>query len=156
MIPFDLYNADVAGYQFFYFLLIVKALYLILYNYYQSKIKFRVRLFKLIRIIYFFVIIPLYLLWIGIAVRQYFNEDYNDFKINRIYWKVATLLVILINLGIILFLLHPTVKRGLNFLKKKDRNEVKYQSLFKKVRTYIFVLIFIDVPMLMFLNRVVS
>ncbi len=156
MIPIDLQNADVAGYQVFYFLLIVKALYLICYNYFQSSVKFRVRLFKTLKFLYFFVFIPLYLLWIGIAVRQYFNVDYGDFKLNRVYWKAVTLFAVLLILAMLLFMVNPTVTKGIKFLKKKDRNEVKYQSIFKKIRTYLIVLIFVDIVMLLFLNRVVS
>ncbi|MES2777506.1 MAG: hypothetical protein V4722_25225 [Bacteroidota bacterium] len=156
MFPIDLHNADVAGYQTFYFLLIVKALYLIGYNYFQSSIKFRVRLFKVLRFLYMFLIIPMYILWTGIALRQYFLNDFDDFKLNKVYWKVVTLGMVMVVSAIILFVLRPTVNKALKFLKKNDRNEVKYQALFKKTRTVLFMLIAIDIVMLMFLNRVVG
>lgn len=156
MIPLDLFNADVAGYQVFYFLLIVKSLYLIFYNYFQSSVNSRVMLFKILRYITFFLFLVLYSTWIVIAVKQYFHDDYNDFKFNRVYWKVVTLFVVAVILSIIFFIMNPTISKGLRFLKKKDRNEVKYQTIFKKIRTCLVVLICIDIVMLVFLNRVVS
>jgi len=156
MFPINLEEADLAGYDIFYFLLIVKAIYLIFYNYFQTRIKSRMRLFKAIKWIYFFVIIPLYLVWITIALKQYIREDLGDFKLSQVYWKVVTLLIILLITSIILLILHPTVKKGITFLKRNDRNEVKYQSMFKKVRSNVFTLIFIDVIMLLFLNKVAS
>jgi len=156
MFPINLEEADLAGYDIFYFLLIVKAIYLIFYNYFQTRIKSRMRLFKAIKWIYFFVIIPLYFVWITIALKQYIREDLGDFKLSQVYWKVVTLLIILLITSIILLILHPTVKKGITFLKRNDRNEVKYQSMFKKVRSNVFTLIFIDVIMLLFLNKVAS
>jgi hypothetical protein len=156
MIPIDLYNADVAGYQIFYFLLITKALYLIFYNYFQSSVKSRIRMFKVLKLLSYFLFIVLYLLWIYIAVNQYFHNDFNDFKFNRVYWKVVTMFVVLVILSILIFVLLPTLSKGIRFLKKKDKNEVKYQTIFKKIRTCLIVLIYIDVVMLLFLNRVVS
>ncbi len=156
MIPIDLSSADVAGYHIFYFLLIIKALYLIGYNYFQSSVKARVRLFKILKLIIFFLFLVLYISWIVIAIKHYYRDDFNDFKFNRVYWKVITLIAILVILSIIFFVLNPTLTKGIRFLKKKDRNEVKYQSIFKKVRNCMVVLIFIDIVMVLFLNRVVS
>ena len=156
MIPIDLFNADVAGYQIFYALLIIKSLYLIGYNHFQSSVKHRVLLFKALRILYIFVVLPLYALLIFILVRQYFHDDYKDFKFSRVYWKAATLFMVLVITAIILFILSPTVRKAIKFLKKNDRNEVKYQQIFKKTRSTLIVLIIIDILMLLFLNRVVS
>lgn len=156
MNPIDLQNADVAGYQIFYFLLIVKALYLICYNYFQSSVIFRVRLFKALKIIYWFIITPLYILWLFIAVRQYIEHDLEKFLLDRVYWKVVTAFAILVIMAIIIFIINKNVVKGTKFLKKKDRNEVKYQTIFKKIRSGLIVLLFIDIAMLLFLNRVVS
>ena len=156
MFPFDLNNADLAGYQVFYFLLIVKAVYLIFFNYFQSSVKFRIRLFRVLKFLCFFLFIPLYIFWIFVGTKQYIEHDVQKFLLERVYWKAVTLFMILVIIAIIFFFLNPTLSKGIKFLKKKDRNEVKYQSIFKKTRTYFILLMFIDIAMVLFLNRIAN
>ncbi len=98
----------------------------------------------------------MYALLIFIVVRQYFNDDYLDFKFSRVYWKAIIIFMVLVITTIILFILRVNTKKAIKFLKKNDRNEVKYQQIFKKTRSTIIVLLAIDIVMLLFLNRVVS
>ncbi|MEO7311378.1 MAG: hypothetical protein ABIX01_13330 [Chitinophagaceae bacterium] len=156
MFPIDLHNADVCAYQVFYDLLIIKALYLICYNYFQSTIKQRMRVFKVAKILFYFVFTPLYLVVVIVTVRQFFVSDLEQLTLSRVYWKGIVLFAILVILILLYFFLIPTVVKGIRFLKKKDRNEVKYQSIYKKIRTYHVVLVIIDVVMLIFLNKVVG
>jgi len=108
------------------------------------------------KLMFYLIIMPLYLLWMVIAVRQYIHDDLHNFVLDRVYWKVVTMFVMLLIITILFVFLFPGVNKGIKFLKKKDRNEVRYQSIFKKTRTIIIVLLFIDIAMVMFMNKVVG
>ena len=134
-------------------LVIVKALYLIFLTNLQNTSGKRAGMFKTLGMIIYFIITPVLLLIIASCLANEFIFD-KFITLEKIYWKVIIIVFCLLCLALYYFRLISLVKRAVRFFRKKDRNETKYQSIFKRTRSLIIILIILDIALLAYLNYI--
>lgn len=134
-------------------LVIIKALYLIFLTNFQNTPEKRAGMFTALRIMIYFIITPaLFIIITSCLVNQFIFEAF--ITLEKIYWKVIIIVFCLLCLVLYYFRLMPQVKKAIRFFKKKDRNETKYQSIFKRTRSLIIFLIMLDLALLAYLNYI--
>jgi len=134
-------------------LMIVKAFYLIFLSNFQNTAGKRAGLFKALRfIIYFIITPPLLTLIASCLVNEFIFDEF--ITLEKIYWKVIIIAFCLFCLVLYHFQLISLVKKALRFFRKKDRNETKYQAIFKRTRFLIVILIVLDIALLAYLNYI--
>lgn len=134
-------------------MVIVKALYLIFLTNFQNTSGKRSGMYKALRLLIYFIFTPLLAIVIASCL---FNEFIFDkfITLEKIYWKVLIIAFCLFCLILYYFRLMPLVKKALRFFRKKDRNETKYQSIFKRTRSLIIILIVLDIGLIGYLNYI--
>ncbi len=132
-------------------LLILKALYLIFLTNFQDTSGKRAGMFKVLRFIIYFIITPALLLPIASClVNEYIFDKF--ITLEKIYWKIVIIAFCLFCLALYYFRLLYVVKKAIRFFRKKDHNETKYQSIFKRTRALLVILIVLDLCLVTYLN----
>lgn len=140
---FELFkNAKLFTLMVFGFFLILNSIYLIFLSEFQNTGAKRMRLYIVLRFLCFFIMLPVFVLAIIINMLHGFVWD-DRITLDKVYWKAVNIILCILCIVIVHVYIRPQLQKAIRFLKKKDRNETKYQSIYKKTRTYLIVLMVI-------------
>jgi hypothetical protein len=134
-------------------LMIVKALYLIFLTNLQNTSGRRAGMFRVLWFIIYFIFTPALLLVITSCLFNNFIFD-EFITLDKIYWKIIIIVFCIFCFIIYYFNLIRLIKKAVRFFKKKDLNETKYQSIFKRTRSLIIILILLDIILIGYLNYI--
>ena len=132
-------------------LVVIKALYLILLTNFQNTSNKRAGMYKALQIIIYCIVTPALLAPIvSCLLNEIFLDKY--ITLEKIYWKAAIILFCLFCLAVYYLRVLYLAKKAVRFFRKKDHNETKYQSIFKRTRFLLILLTVMDLCLIAYLK----